>query len=172
MNQRITARAVKWGLIVTAGAGIAAIASSGAHAIVLDVYLLCIAAVVLLALVRTTRAQAPEQRNSAFDSALAAMRKVPPDSGEPTLVRELELSTYNAFYFHSRLRPRLRDVAAHKLRARYGVELDAEPIRARELVGSEAWEAVRPDRPPPADRMAAGPTLGELRVVIDELEAI
>jgi len=172
VNPRIAARAVKWGLIVTAAAGITAIASSGAHAIVLDVYLLCIGAVVLLALVRTTRAHTPRQRDSAFDTALAAMRKVPPDSGEPALVRAVELSTYNAFHFHSRLRPLLRDIAAHKLRSRYGLELDAEPVRARELVGLRAWDVVRPDRPPPADRMGAGPTLRELRVVVDELEAI
>jgi hypothetical protein len=169
---RIAARAVKWGLVVTAAAGVAAIASSGAHAIVLDVYLLCIGSVVLLALVRTTRAHAPAQRNSPFDAALASMRRAPAEPGEPALVRELELSTYNAFHFHARLRPLLRDVAAHRLRARYGVELDVEPARARELVASEAWDVVRPDREPPEDRMGPGPTLDELRLVLDELEAI
>jgi hypothetical protein len=169
---RIRARAIKWGLVVTAAAGIAALASSGAHAIVFDVYLLCLAAVLLLALVRTTRARVPARRSSVFDVALAAMHRAPAESGELALVRELELSTYNSFHFHSRLRPLLRDVAAHRLRSRYGVELDAEPARARELVGTEAWDAVRPDREPPADRMAAGPTLAELSVVVDELEAI
>ena len=169
---RIRARAVKWGLVVTAGAGIAALAGSGVNAIVLDVYLLCIGAVVLLALVRTTRVYAVQPRTSAFDSALAAMRRRPPESGEPTLVRELELSTSNAFHFHARLRLVLRDIAAHRLRSRYGVELDAEAGRARELVGKQAWEVVRPDRPPPADRMAPGPTLAELDAVVDELEAL
>jgi len=169
---RIRARAVKWGVVVTAGAGIAALAGSGVNAIVLDVYLLCIGAVVLLALVRTTRTYAVTARASAFDTALAAMRRPPAESGEPTLVRELELSTYNAFHFHARLRPLLRDIAAHRLRSRYGVELDTEAARARELVGREAWEVVRLDRPPPADRMGAGPTLAELDVVVDELEAL
>jgi hypothetical protein len=169
---RIRARAVKWGLVVTAAAVIAVVASSGANAIVLDVYLLCIGAVVLLALVRTTRAGEPTQRASQFDGALAAMRRAPAESGEPVLVREIELSTYNGFHFYARLRPLLRDIAAHRLRSRYGVELDAEPARARELVGSEAWNVVRPDRQPPEDRLAIGPTVGELRVVVDELEAI
>lgn len=169
---RTTARAVKWGLVVTAAAGVAALASSGAHAIVLDVYLLCIGAVVLLGLVRTTRAQTPEQRVSPFDAAVAAMRRPPAEPGEPTLVREVELSTYNAFHFYSRLRPILRDIAASRLRSRYGVELDAEPARARELVGSEAWDIVRPDRQPPEDRLGRGPTAGELRVVVEQLEAI
>jgi hypothetical protein len=168
----IRARAVKWGLAVTAAAGIAALAGSGVNAIVLDVYLLCIGAVVLLALVRVTRASALMPRTSLFDAARAAMRRSPPDSGELTLVRELELSTYNAFHFHARLRPLLRDIAAHRLRARYGVELDDEAARARELVDKEAWEVVRPDRLPPTDRTAAGPMLAELGVVVGELEAL
>jgi hypothetical protein len=169
---RIKARAIKWGLVVTVAAGVAVLASSGAHAIVIDVYLLCIGAVVLLALVRTTRAHMPAQRPSPFDAAIAAMRRAPMESGEPALARELELSTYNAFHFYARLRLLLRDVAAHRLRSRYGVELDAEPARARELVGREAWDVIRPDRQPPADRLASGPTIGELSAVVAELEAI
>jgi hypothetical protein len=169
---RITVRALKWGLAATAAAGIAALASSGVNDIVLDVYLLCIGAVVLLALVRVTRASAVQPRSSAFDAALAAMRRPPAETGELTLVRELELSTYNAFHFYARLRPLLRAIAAHRLRSRYGVELDAEAPRARELMGREAWDVVRPDRRPPADRMAAGPTLAELELVVDELETL
>ena len=169
---RITVRAVKVGLTVSAAAGIAALASSGGHAIVLDVYLLCIGGVLLLALVRATRARAPSVRGSQLDAALAAMRRSPPDTGELTLVRDLELSTYSAFHLHTRVRPVLRDVAAHRLRTRYGVELDAEPTRARELVGAACWELVRPDRQPPENRLAVGPSVPELRLVVDELEAI
>jgi hypothetical protein len=168
----ITARALKVGLVVSAAAGAAAVASSGGHAIVLDVYLLCMGGVLLLALVRVTRERAPAAAASRFDAALAAMRRPPGESGEPALIRDVELSTYSAFHLHARLRPVLRDVAAHRLRARYGVELDAEPARARELVGATAWELVRPDRPPPADRLSTGPTLADLRLVVDELEAI
>jgi hypothetical protein len=169
---RITVRAVKVGLAVSAAAGIAALTSSGGHAILLDVYLLCIGGVLLLALVRTTRARAPAERRSLFDTALAQMRRSPQDSGEPALVRDLELSTYSAFHLHVRLRPVFREIAAHRLRTRYGIELDQEPGRARELVGAAAWEVVRPDRPPPEDRLATGPPLRELSLVTDELEAI
>ncbi len=136
----ITARAVKVGLVVSAAAGLAAVASSGGHAILLDVYLLCMGGVLLLALVRVTRAQAPATGASQFDRALAAMLRPPAESGEPALVRDLELSTYSAFHLHARLRPVLRDVAAHRLRSR--------------------------------DRLSTGPTLAELRTVVDELEAI
>ena len=165
-------RALKVGLIVSAAAGAAALLSSGGHAIVLDAYLLCIGGVLLLALVRATRAEAPSYAGSQFDGALAAMRFVPPDSGEPDLVRDLELSTYAVFHLHTRVRPVLRDIAAHRLRTRYGVELDGEPARARELVGAAAWDLVRPDRPLPDDRLASGPTVAELRQVVEELEAI
>jgi hypothetical protein len=169
---RIAARAVKAGLTVSAAAGIALLASSRGHALVLDIYLLCMGGVLLLALVRATRARAPWAPESRFDAALAEMRRAPPDSGEPALARELELSTYSAFHLHTRVRPVFRDVAAHRLRTRYGVELDAEPGRARELVGAAVWDVVRPDRPPPADRLARGPSVTELRLVVDELEAI
>jgi hypothetical protein len=170
--RRITFRAVSVGLAVTAAAAFALLTTSGSHALVLDVYLLCLGGVLLLALVRTTRLHAEPHGTSQFEHALATMRAPPPKPGESALVRDLELSTYNTFHFHARLRPLLRDIAAERLRSRYGVELDAEPGRARELVGTAAWEVVRPDRPPPEDRLAVGPTAAELRLLVDELEAI
>jgi hypothetical protein len=70
------------------------------------------------------------------------------------------------------MRPLLRQIAAHRLRVHYGVGLDREPERARELVSSPAWEVLRPDCPPPADRLAAGPSLAAQRAVLDELERL
>jgi hypothetical protein len=167
----IRLRAIKVGTAVSATAGIVAIATSGGRALLLDVYLLCMGGVVLLALVRRTRAQAAGT-SSPFDRAVDAMRRRPPDSEAPTLVRELELATFSIFHLHARVRPMLRDIASHRLRARYGVELDREPGRARELVGARAWELVRPDRPSPDDRLGRGPNIAELARVVDELEAI
>lgn len=168
----IVFRAVRVGLAVSLAAGVAALTSSGGYAILLDVYLLCMGAVLLLALVRVTRARGPLQRQSSFDAALASMRRAPADSGEPTLLRELELSRSSAFHMHVRVRPVLREIAAHRLLARYGVDLDREPERARELVGAAAWDYVRPDRSAPENRLSLGPSTHELRVVTDELEAI
>jgi hypothetical protein len=169
---RITFRAVKVGVVVSAAAGIAALTSSGGHAILLDVYLLCIGGVLLLALVRTTRARAPVDRRSSFDAAVAEMRRVPADSGAPAMLRDLQLARASAFHLHVRVRPVLREIAAHRLRTRYGVELDREPARARELVGASVWEVVRPDCSPPADRLALGPSTAELQAVVDDLEAV
>lgn len=168
----ITGRAVRVGLVVTLGAAVAAFTAGGAFELVLDIYLLCLGGVVLLALVRATRAHTAPSAASQYERALAAMRATPPDPGELSLTRDLQLSTSSAFHLHARVRPVLREIAAHRLLARYGVELDAEAARARELVGASAWELVRPDRPPPRDRLSAGPPIGELRRVVEELEAI
>ncbi len=168
----ITGRAVRVGLVVTLAAIVAAFTAGGAFELVLDVYLLCLGGVVMLALVRATRAQTAPSRVSPYERALAAMRAGPPDPGELSLTRDLQLSTSSAFHLHTRVRPLLREIAAHRLLVRYGVMLDGEAARARELVGASAWELVRPDRPPPRDRLSAGPPIGELRKVVEELEAI
>ena len=168
----IAGRAVKVGLAVSAGFGIAALATSGLHAIFLDVYLLALAGVLLLALVRVTQAKALAPRRSQLELALLEMRRARPDHGKLGLVRDLELSFLSAMHLHVRLRPVIREIAVHRLRRHYGIDLDAEPARARELVGASPWELVRPDRPSPADRLATGPTLAQLREVVADLERI
>jgi hypothetical protein len=168
----IVTRAVKLGLLVSVGVGIAAFASPGLRMILLDAWLLALGGVLLLALVRTTLVKAPAVTTSELDDALTSMRTIRPDSGEVGLERDLELSTLNAFHLHLRVRPLFREIAAHRLMKRYGIDLDAEPGRARELVGASAWELVRPDRPPPTDRLDPGPPLSHLRKVIVDLERI
>jgi hypothetical protein len=168
----VVARAVKVGLVLTVALAVGVFLSTGLQRVFLDVYLLAMGGVLLLALVRTTWIRSSGGRPSELDRTLAEMRRPRPETGELALVRELDLSTLNAFHLHVRLRPVLREIAAHRLRRRYGVDLDGEPARARELVGTEAWELVRPDRSPPADRLAAGPPLATLRTVVDELERI
>jgi hypothetical protein len=168
----IVARAFKVGLALSAAVGLTALAVSGARSILLDVYLLGMGGVLLLALVRTSREEG-STGTSDFDRALEEMnRRNPSDSGELTLVNEVEQSTASALHLHVRLRPILREIAAHRLWMRFGVDLDREQERARELVGDNAWELVRPDRPPPSDRLARGPAPADLRVVVEELERL
>src|SRR4029077_12149847 len=107
-------------------------------------YLLALGGVLLLALVRLTRAKALAPRRSQLELALAEMRKGRPAHGKLGLVRDLELSFLSAMHLHVRLRPVLREIAAHRLLRQYGVDLEGEPARARELVGASAWELVRP----------------------------
>ena len=168
----IFARAFKVGFVLSAAVGLTALAVSGARSILLDVYFLGMGGVLLLALVRTTR-EGGSTGLSDFDRALEEMsRRHPSDSGELTLVNEVEQSTASALHLHVRLRPILREIAAHRLWMRFGVDLDREQERARELVGANAWELVRPERLPPSDRLARGPAPADLRIVVDELERL
>ncbi len=168
----IVRRAFKVGFVFSLAVGMTALAVSGARSILLEVYLLGMGGVLLLALVRTTREGGPSTEPSGFDRALAESRRHPSDSGELTLVRDLKQSTISALHLHVRLRPILHEIAVHRLWMRFGVDLDREPVRARELIGANAWELVRPERLPPSDRLAAGPALADLRVVVDELERL
>jgi hypothetical protein len=99
----------------------------------------------------------------------------PPSSGRveglEDLERAVEFSLTTAFDVHYRLRPHLVRVAAHRL-AQRGVDMDAQPARASELLGPEAWDLVRPDRPPPEHRNARGLELARLRRVVNRLDAI
>ena len=168
----IAARAFKVGLALSAAVGLTALAVSGARSILLDVYFLGMGGVLLLALVRTTR-EGGSPGPSDFDRALEEMsRRRPSDSGELTLVNEVEQSSASALHLHVRLRPILREIAAHRLWMRFGVDLDREQERARELVGANACELVRPERLPPSDRLARGPAPADLRVVVEELERL
>jgi hypothetical protein len=82
------------------------------------------------------------------------------------------LGVAGSFDFHHGLRPRLREIAAGVLETRRRVSLDADPQRARELLGEETWELLRADRPPPEDRLAQGVPVDELRRVVESLERV
>ena len=169
----IVRRALKVGLVFSAAIGVAAFAFSGLRDALLDAYLIGIGGVLLLALVRTTSERGPATNASDFDRALVDMSlRYPSDSGELSLVHDVQQSVASSFHLHARLRPILREIAAHRLSMRFGVDLDREHERARELIGVEAWELVRPERPSPSDRLASGPPASQLTRVVEELERI
>jgi hypothetical protein len=165
-------RAVIGGTLITIGALAGLFASTGMRERVLDAYLVALGAVLMLMLIRTARTLIGDRGRSPFDDALAAMRHTRSRSRGLKLERDVELSRLNEFHFHMRLRPVMREIAALRLRRRFGVELDREPARARELVPTAAWDVVRPDRPPPRDRLAPGPSLASLREIVGELERL
>jgi hypothetical protein len=159
--------------LITIGAGIALIFTSGVRARVVDVYLLVLTGVIMLALFRMARALRARHAESLFDRAVAAMRAPAPEETSPlSTERDVELSRIEAVHFHVRARPLLREIAAHRLRTKYGVELDREPERARELLAADVWEVVRPERPFPVDRLAPGPSYAEQRKLLDGLERL
>ena len=151
--------------------GVLLVALPERRSLLLDVYLLFLGAIVLLALVDATGRS--ERRPTPFERALRAK----PLDGERLLeLTPLEdrvaLSLTNAADLHFRLRPLLREIAEHRLSVRHGIELDAEPERARAVLGEAVWDLVRPDREPPRDRHAAGPRPAHLRAVVETLERI
>jgi hypothetical protein len=116
----------------------------------------------------------------ALSHTLPPLRRAAPASassaGEGTgdrehLDRVVSAATSHAGELHLRLRPILREIAANGLRRR-GVDLDAEPQAAQELLAPETWELVRPDRPRPDDAFARGLAPARLNAVLDDLEAL
>ena len=168
----VALRAARDIVLVSATAVVLALLTDGLESVLVASAVLAVAAVLLLALVRMIGIRSPARVPSAFDSALAAMRRRPPQADATPLVHDLRLSRLSTFHLHVRLRPLLSEIAAHRLWTRYGVDLDAEPVRARELVGPTAWELVRPDRAAPVDRLARGPNTSELVKIVAELERL
>jgi hypothetical protein len=87
------------------------------------------------------------------------------------LDRVLRLATMTAGGVHYRLRPLLRELADHRLRAR-GIRLDVDVDAARSALGPDVWELVRPERPAPDDRLAGGAAPSELERAVAALETL
>lgn len=101
-----------------------------------------------------------EQRRRALPGRLARLEQ------------ETALGVAGSFDLHFRLRPRVRALASGLLTMRRGLSLDDMPERARALVGEEAWDLLRADRPPPEDRLARGVPINDLRRVVESLERL
>lgn len=140
---------------------------------VIDGYVLFVGSLLLLALVRATRLAGETDEHSIYERALRRRERPPERPRElAKLEREVSLAAGTSFDLHYRLRPVLREVAAHRLATRRGLALDAASPEAAAVLGDEVWEIVRPDRVPPHDRFATGLPLARLRAVLDRLERV
>ena len=101
----------------------------------------------------------PPPRRPSVPSQLLRIERILRRSGESGLAA------------HSLLRPMLSEIAEARL-ARRGVQLNRDHDEARRLLGPEAWELIRPDRPRPPDDRAPGVAPRELEAVLDSLEAL
>jgi hypothetical protein len=139
----------------------------------LSVYVLVLAAIAFAALTRIARDASALPPPSAFDTAL---RIRPVDPMRPAELvrteRDITLGLSNAGLLHRRLLPMLREAAAARLSANHNIELDRRPDTARALLGDDAWELLRPDRPEPGDRNAPGIPMSQLRDLIATLERL
>jgi hypothetical protein len=128
---------------------------------------------VLAQLLARLRSSLPEKGTSPVD---AALRRRPPRVQRVAelekIEREVTLGLTTSFDLHFRLRPTLRRIASELLRARRGIDLDADPAAARRALGEETYELVREDREPPLNRFGPGIELDTLRGVVISLEAL
>ena len=140
---------------------------------ILTAYVLLLAAIALAALTRIARNASEIPPLSEFAAALRP-RVVDP-MRPPELVRterDITLGVSNAGHLQQRLLPLLREAAAARLAAGHDVDLARRPDAARRLLGDDAWELLRPDRPKPADRNGPGIPMRQLRAVVDTLERL
>jgi hypothetical protein len=132
-------------------------------------YVLVLAAIGLAALTRSLSRAAEDRPASQFERLL---KRTPIEHSRPAelvrIEREITLGASSAGHLYMRLLPLLREVAGAKL----GLDLERRSDRAKTLVGDDAWELLRPDRPPPGDRTAPGLPLRRLRALVDTLERL
>jgi len=140
---------------------------------ILTGYVLLLAGVALAALTRIARSATEFPAPSELDAALTPRAAQP--MRPPELVRterEITLGVASAGHLHQRLVPVLREAAAARLGAEHGVDLERRPDAARQLLGDDAWDLLRPDRPEPSDHDAPGIPMRRLRSVVETLERL
>jgi len=160
-------------LVVVGLLALGAVASleSGRLGAAVDAFVLYLGALGLAAAVRATSAARPAARATPFEPPAA--RETPERPAElQRLERDVDLSLSSWFYLHQHLLPILREVARTRLLVRHGIDLHGRPEAARSALGDETWAWVRPDREVPRDRWQDGPSLRELRAVVDAIEKI
>jgi len=139
----------------------------------LAIFILLVASIAIVTLVRGIRDGDGPPRARRFEAALR--RRPPADSPPVELVRvdrELELGVANALHAHRRLLPLLRAAAAARIGTRHGFDLERQPDAARRVLGDDVWELLRPDRPEPADRHAPGIPRRRIAAAVERLESL
>ena len=145
----------------------------GRLALATHIWLLLVCGIALVAVLRALlRAYPPAPRSPLEDAIERRTQTEERLPGLARLEREVTLGASSSYDLHYRLRPTLRETAAGLLAVRRGIALDAEPERARAALGDATWQLVRADREPPDDRLARGLSEGDLRELVESLEAL
>jgi hypothetical protein len=167
--------ALRWvGLAVLATIALVAarMISPGRKDLELDVFILVLGGIGLLVLAAELRRLAPTAERSLVEEALEPEpAEERPIADLIRLERALSMASARQFDLHYRLRPILRDVAAARLEQR-GLDLDSGRPVVQELLGDELFELTAPDREPPANRLAPGPSVEGLERTIGRLERL
>ena len=140
-----------------------ALAQPGVRNITLHVYVLVIGGLVMLGIVAAAGDAVPKRHRSELDRALAeGVGRDKPVQEVERMTREVTLGAATAYDLHVRLLPQLRQIAQARLE-RSGRTFGPDTV-------GPWWELLRPDRPTPEDRHAAGITPAELRALVSDRE--
>jgi hypothetical protein len=130
--------------------------------IAVHVYVLVVGALLMTAVVSEFAAALPPGRKSELTRALEATEAPPAAAPElARMERAVTLSVANAYDFHQRLLPQLREIAFARVE-RSGRRPGPETL-------GRWWDLLRPDRPEPAERFARGIPEAELRALVADL---
>jgi hypothetical protein len=134
---------------------------------------LVVGAAAVASIVGSLRSLVPRgwEARTAFDAPPPRAAAPKPPGELDRIDRLLVLGAANAFDAHHRVRPLLRELAVERLHAHHGVELDRDPERARELLGEDLWNVVRPDLEL-GHRNAPGLPLARTARLVERLEAL
>jgi hypothetical protein len=169
---RPTRRAVELVLLPTIGLAVAVALAPDRWALEVHVWLLVVLGLAFLAFLGIVRA-AYASGASPFAASLRQPRvAVERPTALVRLEREVSMAGTAAFDVHFRLRPALVELTAELLSSRRGIDLERDPDRAHAVLGDDAWELVRPDRPQPPERHGAGISEAELDRVVTALEHV
>ena len=170
---RLAWRLARSVLVATVVLGVLLFVPGVSTARALAIWIVVVAALVLVSLIRHSREDEDPAPASRFEQAL---RERKPAASQPEellrMDRELVLGSADADHAQRRLLPLLRSVAAARISARYGFELERRPEAARELLGEDVWELLRPDRPDPEDRRGPGVPSKRIVAVIERVESL
>jgi hypothetical protein len=160
-------------LLPSTALAVTLVLAPGRAELAIHVYVLVLLAAGLALTVAAISSAHASGSPSGFDLALRRRRARTERLPElARLEREAALAQSSAFDLHYRLRPVLREIAAGLLAWGHGVDLDRDRERASELLGAETWQLVRPDRPPPHDRLGPGIDADALHRVVASLESL
>jgi hypothetical protein len=156
-------------LLVPAGLVAAYVAAAPGRSSAGRIALLVVVAVALVSLV--TRLAGAHERWAAERLAFPFRRRRPqqPLSDLARIEWTISASLGREDDFRRRLVPLLREIAGARL-ARVGADLDGDQERVRALLGEDAYELVRGDRPEQEGR--DGVSLSALRRAVERLEAL
>jgi hypothetical protein len=167
------ARGLRLLVVPALGLAVALVAAPASAGLFAHLFVVMVVTGALGSLIVSLASELRLREQSGFDRALERRRRPPPRLQQLVRTeREVAIARHSAFDLHFRLRRTLREVATSLLATRRGVDLDAQPERAAELLGTDAWALLRPDRPAPVDRLGPGIDAATLDRVLTSLERL